>query len=71
MFEFIVTWQKVSTGDDSENNMTVNGTTFQIQPLEPDTNYRICVSAVSISNDRVKSGESCLYQKSGKTYMYM
>ena len=69
-FEFIVTWLKVDVGDDSEN-MTVNGTTFEIQPLEPDTNYKICVSAVSISDDKVKSEESCLYKKTGKTYVYV
>ena len=43
----------------------MNGTTFSIQDLEPGTSYRICVTAISTSDRRVKSEERCqtIYSK--------
>ena len=66
MLEFIVSWQKVDTSDLSELSTTVNGTTLNIQDLEPDTNYSICVSAVSTSDYRVRSEGKCLHIKTLK-----
>ena len=66
MFEFIVSWQKACTCDHSEMNTTVSGTTFDIQDLEPDTIYKICVAAVSISDGQVKSDMKCLHIKTLK-----
>ena len=66
MFVFIVSWQKVCTCDLSELSTTVIGTTFNIQDLEPDTNYSICVSAVSSYDDQVKSERKCLHTKTLK-----
>ena len=70
MFVFVVSWQKACTCDLSELSTAVNGTTFNIQNLEPDTNYRICVSAVSTSDNQVKSERKCLHTKTltSKTY---
>ena len=66
MFEFIVSWQKACTCDHSELSTTVSGITFDIQNLEPDTTYKICVSAVSISDRQVKSKMKCLHTKTLK-----
>ena len=63
MFEFIVSWQKGCNWDLPELSTTVNGTTFNIQDLEPDTIYSICISAVSSSDDQVKSERKCLHSK--------
>ena len=69
-FEFIVTWQKADTSNDSKN-MTVNGTTVIIQDLEPNANYEICVTAVSTSDGQLRSEKKCrpikTLQLSGKT----
>ena len=68
MFAFIVSWQKGCTCDHSEliMNITVSGTTFNIRNLEPDTTYKICVSAVSISDRQEKSEMKCLHTKTLK-----
>ena len=68
VFEFIVIWQKGCTCDHSEMSTTVSGTTIHIRNLEPDTTYKICVSAVSTStfDDQVKSERKCLHTKTLK-----
>ena len=66
LFVFIVSWQKACTCDHSELSTAVIGTTFNIQDLEPDTIYSICVSAVSSSDDQVKSERKCLHIKTLK-----
>ena len=60
---FIVSWQKACTCDLSELSTAVIGTTFNIQDLEPDTIYSICVSAVSSSDDQMKSERKCFHTK--------
>ena len=65
-FVFIVNWQKACTCDLSELSTAVIGTTFNIQDLEPDTIYSICVSAVSSSDDQVKSERNCIRSKTLK-----
>ena len=67
-FKFIVTWQEVDPGNTS-GNMTMNEKTFNIEGLEPCANYKICVSAVSNSDDQVKSGETCRH--ACKKYAYI
>ena len=62
--EFIVAWQNVDTEDDSANE-TVNGTTFNIKDLTPDTNYSICVTATT-SDGQVRSENRCLYTKTSE-----
>ena len=66
LFVFIVSWQKACTCDLSELSTAVIGTTFNIQDLEPDIIYSICVSAVSSSDDQVKSERKCLHIKTLK-----
>ena len=65
-FVFVVSWQKACTCDLSELSTAVIGTTFNIQDLEPDTIYSICVSAVSSSDTQVKSERKCLHTKTLK-----
>ena len=68
-FQFTVTWQRVETTGNSEINTKETPTgTANIQNLEPNANYHICVSAVSTSNHLVRS-EKCFYSKTkpGKT----
>ena len=55
---FMVTWWKTNTTVDS--TMVVK-TTFEIESIESDTNYTICVSVVCPFDDKVESEKSCIY----------
>ena len=68
--EFIVTYQDPS--DHRPMSYPVTATTFNILDLNPDTNYSICIHAVSTLDKEAKSKEKCLYQKTSasKTYIY-
>ena len=59
---FNVTWQNVDATSEFWSADLENGTTFNIQPLKPGTNYSICVFAVSTSDPLVKS-DVCQYYR--------
>ena len=64
MFIFNVTWQKASTSKELViEYRTVNVTTFTIPNLAPNTNYSICVLAVSTSDTQLKSKTRCLHNE--------
>ena len=54
------------SGNSSQMSATVNDTSYLIRGLTPCTEYTICVSAVSTSNQNVQSEENC--DRESKTY---